>query len=51
MEQANVYIKIPYRKIRVTNGQSSRPWLSSGYHACHWTQGSRVQSRPKKMDF
>jgi hypothetical protein len=21
--------------------KNDRPWCSSGYHACHWTQGSR----------
>jgi hypothetical protein len=24
---------------------------SSGYRACHWTQGSRVQTRPRTIDY
>jgi hypothetical protein len=27
-----------------------RQWCS-GYHACHWTQSSRVQTQPRTMDF
>jgi hypothetical protein len=30
-------------------GMTSR-WCS-GKHVCHWTQGSRVQTRPRTMDF
>jgi hypothetical protein len=28
-----------------------RPLWSSGYHAYHWNQGSRVQTRQRTMDF
>jgi hypothetical protein len=26
------------------------PWWCSGYHAYHWTQGSRVHTQPRMMD-
>jgi hypothetical protein len=32
-----------------TNRLNSRPRLTCGYRACHWTQGSRVQTRPRTM--
>jgi hypothetical protein len=29
----------------------SNPKWSSGWRACHWTQGSQVKTRPRAMDF
>jgi hypothetical protein len=26
-------------------------WSTSGYHACHWTQGSQVETWLRKVDF
>jgi hypothetical protein len=28
-----------------------RSWWSTAYLSCHWTQGSRVQTQPRTMDF
>ena len=36
---------------RIDLSNTSRPRWSSGYHTRHWIRGSRVQTRPRSMDF
>jgi hypothetical protein len=39
------------RSIFVHTTKFGFPLWSSSYRACYWTQGSRVQTRTKSIDF
>jgi hypothetical protein len=41
---------VPQTKHNTKSLQSRLQW-SSGYRACHWTQGSWIQTQPETMDF
>jgi hypothetical protein len=37
--------------VSITCDSKCRSRWCNGYNACHWTQGSRIQTRPRPMDF
>jgi hypothetical protein len=51
LKQSNSHLREYYSLCSLLPRATSRPRCSSGYRACHWTQGSRIQNRPKPMDF
>jgi hypothetical protein len=48
IESINILTNLSSERFYCCRGRSR--WCN-GYRASHWTQGSRVQTRPRAMDF